>query len=179
MHITTKVTMANHTQATQPKNSMPKDVWIFMQEYHTSSLPPRVIWDSLVNHIHGDSRITTKPCLTIITPHEPSSETPRLARALIGVMDNRDYWEGTASELLSLIGDRGHGIPRLHNRLSAELMQTYITSALDARGITVQEESRRSCWALANIGQAYVDGRTMPVAFYSPSITPRQGSERA
>ena len=102
-----------------------------------------------------------------------------MARALIGAMDNRDYCEGTASELLSLIGDRGHGIPRLHNRLSAELMQTYITGALDARGITVQRERRSSCWVLANIGQAYVGGRTMPVAFYSLSITPREGSERA
>ena len=82
----------------------------------------------------------TKSCSIVITPHEPSNETPRLARALIGVMDDRDYWEGTASELLSLIGESGHGIPRLHNRLSAELLQPYITDALDAHGITVQRE---------------------------------------
>ena len=65
---------------------------------------------------------------------------PRLARVLMGVMDGRDYWEGTASELLSLIGESGDGIPTVHNRLSAELMQTYITDALDAHGITVQRE---------------------------------------
>ena len=59
---------------------------------------------------------------------------------LIGVMDNRNYWEGTASELLSLIGDKGDDIPRLHNRLSAELMQDYITDALDAHGITIHME---------------------------------------
>ena len=168
--------MANHTQATQPKNRIPRDVWIFMQGYHTSSLPHRVtwyapgreftgrtdnytldlyrgkgyvldkrfldprLWDSRVNHVHGDSSTPSNPCSIVITPHGPSNETPRLARVLIGVMDDRDYWEGTASELLSLIGDRGHGIPRLHNRLSAELMQDYITDALDAHGITIQRE---------------------------------------
>jgi hypothetical protein len=170
------MTITNPAQAIHSKKGMPRDVWIFMQGYHTSSLPPRVTWyapgreftgrtdnytlelyrgkgyvldrrfldpmtwDARVNHVHGDSRITTKPCSIVITPHEPSSETPRLARVLIGVMDNRAYWEGTASELLSLIGEYGHGIPRLHNRLSAELMQTYITDALDAHGITVQRE---------------------------------------
>jgi hypothetical protein len=55
-------------------------------------------------------------------------------------MDNRNYWEGTASELLSLIGESGHGIPPVHNRLSAELLQPYITDALDAHGITIQRE---------------------------------------
>ena len=150
--------MTNHTQATQAKNRIPGAMWIFMQGYHTSSLPPRVTWyapgreftgrtdnytldlyqskgqvldkrfldtmirDSRVNHVHGDSSTPSKPCSTVIKSPQPSRETPRLARALIGVMDDRDYWEGTASELLSLIGDRGNGIPRLHNRLSAELM---------------------------------------------------------
>ena len=80
------------------------------------------------------------PVLSSITPHGPSNETPRLARALIGVMDDRDYWEGTASELLALIGDTGDGIPRIHNRLSAELLQPYITDALDAHGIRVHRE---------------------------------------
>ena len=101
-----------------------------------------MLWDSRVNHLHGESRTTTKPCSIVIKPPQPSSETPRLARALIGVMDNRDYWEGTASELLSLIGDASDGIPQIHNRLSAELMQTYITDALDAHGITIHRERR-------------------------------------
>ena len=99
-----------------------------------------MIWDSRVNHLHGDSSIATKSCSIVITPHGPSNETPRLARVLIGVMDNRNYWEGSASALLSLIGDRGDGIPQIHNRLSAELLQPYITDALDAQGITVQRE---------------------------------------
>ena len=170
------MTMTNQAQATQSKKSMPRDVWLFVQGYHGSSLPPRVtwyapgrefigrtdnytldlyrgkgyvldkrfldpmLWDSRVNHVHGDSRTPSKPCSIVITPPEPSSETPRLARVLIGVMDDRDHWEGTASELLSLIGDTDDGMPRIHNRLSAELLQPYITDALDAHGITVQRE---------------------------------------
>ena len=168
--------MANHTQATQSKNRIPRDVWLFMQGYHASSLPPRatwyapgrefigrtdnytldlyrgkgyvldqrfldpMTWDARVSHLHGDSRTTTKPCSIVIKSPQPSRETPRLARVLIGVMDDRDYWEGTASELLSLIGDTNDGMPRIHNRLSAELLQPYITDALDAHGITIRRE---------------------------------------
>jgi len=170
------MTITNPAQAIHSKKGMPRDVWIFMQGYHTSSLPPRVTWysmdrefigrtdnytldlyrgkgyvldrrfldpmtwDSRVNHLHGASRTPSKPCSIVITPLEPSSETPRLARVLIGVMDNRGYWQGTASELLLLIGESGHGIPTVHNRLSAELMQDYITDALDAHGIKIQRE---------------------------------------
>ena len=61
-----------------------------------------------------------------------------MSRVIIGLMDDRDPWEGTASELLSLVWDKGNCIPRLHNRLSAELLQPYITDALDAYGIKIQ-----------------------------------------
>ena len=106
------MTMTNQTQAIHSKKGMPRDVWIFMQGYHRSSLPPRVTWysvdrefigrtdnytldlyrgkgyvldkrfldpmtwDARVNHLHGSSRTTTKPCSIVITPHEPSNETP-------------------------------------------------------------------------------------------------------
>ena len=101
--------------------------------------------------------MTTKPCSIVIKPPQPSRETPRLARVLIRVMDDRDYWEGTASELLSLIGDRGHGIPRLHNRLSAELMQTYSTDALDAHGITIRRERTSERRTLRLVKDEFVD----------------------
>ena len=54
---------------------------------------------------------------------------PRLARALIGLMDEREPREDTASDLLALI-DSGsvREIQTLHNRLSSELMQDYITN---------------------------------------------------
>ena len=110
--------MINHTQTIHSKKRMPRDVWIFMQGYHGSSLPPRVtwysldreftgrtdnytldlyrgkgyvldkrfqdprLWDSLVNHIHGASSTTTKPCSIVIKPPQPSSETPRLAKEI-------------------------------------------------------------------------------------------------
>ena len=64
--------------------------------------------------------MTTKPS-SIVTPPEPSNETSSLARALIGVMDDRDYWESPASELLSLIGDTGDGIPQIHRGLVQSL----------------------------------------------------------
>ena len=103
--------MTSPTYTPTNKNSIPISVWLFMQGYHTSSLPPRVTWysvdrefigrtdnytlelyrgkgyvldrrfldpmtwDARVNHLHGDSRATTKPCSIVITAHEPSNET--------------------------------------------------------------------------------------------------------
>ena len=54
-------------------------------------------------------------------------------------MDEMESWEGTGSELLTLI-DSGDGreIPTLHNRLSSELMQDYITDPLASYGITIK-----------------------------------------
>ena len=85
------MTMTNHAQATPDKNRIQMVIWLFMQGYHSSSLPPRVtwyvpgrdftgrtdnytmdlyrgngyvldklfldprLWDSRVNHVHGDS----------------------------------------------------------------------------------------------------------------------------
>ena len=47
------MTMTNQAQATQAKKRMPRDVWIFMQGYHSSSLPPRVTWYSLDREFIG------------------------------------------------------------------------------------------------------------------------------
>ena len=67
----------------------------------------------------------------MVTVYDPTTKRGfSMAEACkYGVMDNRNYWEGTVSDLLSLSGDKGDDIPRLHNRLSAALMQTYITDA--------------------------------------------------
>ena len=73
--------------------------------------------------IHAGFKITVKPCSIVIAPQKLSNTIPRSARELISLMDERESWEGTGSELLTLI-DSGDGreIPTLHNRLSSELM---------------------------------------------------------
>jgi len=38
------MTQPNHTQTIPNKNSIPISVWLFMQGYHASSLPPSVTW---------------------------------------------------------------------------------------------------------------------------------------
>ena len=38
------MTMTSPTYTPTNKNSIPISVWLFMQGYHTSSLPPRVTW---------------------------------------------------------------------------------------------------------------------------------------
>ena len=53
-------------------------------------------------------------------------------------MGERDSWEGTASELLALIGDSSEGMPKQPDKLSSELMQDYIADPLASYGITIE-----------------------------------------
>ena len=97
------------------------------------------MWEHEITHDHAGSKVTVKPCSVVIAPPKLSNAIPRLARELIGLMDERESWEGTASELLELI-DSGDGreIPTLPNRLSSELIQDYITDPLESYGITIE-----------------------------------------
>ena len=46
------MTITNHPQTIHYKKRMPRDVWIFMQGYHASSIPARVTWyDDLITLI--------------------------------------------------------------------------------------------------------------------------------
>jgi len=61
---------------------------------------------------------------------------PRLAAALLNFMEDRDYWEGTATLLLSQLPS-GLGLPRSPIRLSADVVQPRITDELKSHGIEV------------------------------------------
>ena len=99
------------------------------------------MWDNEISHDHAGSKITIKPCSIVIAPPKLSNAIPRLARELMGLMGERDSWEGTASEMLTLIDSGSSGeIPTLPNRLSSELMQGYITDPLESYGIAIQRE---------------------------------------
>jgi|GEM_PF-2054250 hypothetical protein len=50
---TPNVTITNHRQATQAKNRIPRDVWIFMQEYHRRFITPMVTWYSMNRECTG------------------------------------------------------------------------------------------------------------------------------
>ena len=77
-----------------------------------------------------------RPTMTV-EPPQPSGRTPRLARAIRGAMSGRDFWEGTASELLSMIPPGKVGIPKDSTRLSTAVMKPHITDALKHYGLTV------------------------------------------
>ena len=55
-------------------------------------------------------------------------------------MIGRDFWEGTATELLSMIDPGELGIPKDGTRLSGEIMKPHITDALKAYGLTVHRK---------------------------------------
>ena len=55
-------------------------------------------------------------------------------------MRGRDFWEGTCSELLSMIGEASEGIPTTAVWLSIEVMKPHITDALETYGITIERK---------------------------------------
>ena len=55
-------------------------------------------------------------------------------------MSERDFWQGTPSELLALIGSRKEGIPKDAIRLSTEVMKPNVTNALKSYGITIHRK---------------------------------------
>ena len=59
-------------------------------------------------------------------------------------MSGRDFWEGTASELLSMIDPGKVGIPKDAIRLSTEVMKPHITDALKHYGLTVHRKRTAS-----------------------------------
>ena len=84
-----------------------------------------------------------RPTVTV-EPPEHSGATPRLARAIKGAVGERDFWQGTPSELLALIGSRKQGIPKDAIRLSTKVMKPYMTNALKSYGLTVHRKRTAS-----------------------------------
>jgi hypothetical protein len=148
--------------------------WLIAQGYRSSTLPPIVTWyrkdgselrgrtddytlglyrskGFVLDRKYLDPQLwheleygiprPSKP----VEPHQPSGRTPpRLARAIRGAMSGRDYWEGTASELLSMIPFGKVGIPKDSTRLSTAVMKPYITDALKHYGLTVHRKRTAS-----------------------------------
>ena len=71
-----------------------------------------------------------KRSVVTVAPPEGSGTTPRLAGAIRRAMGERDFWEGTPSELFALMGAGNWGIPRTALGLSTEVMKPHMTDAL-------------------------------------------------
>ena len=146
-----------------------KTDWLMAQGYRTSTLPPVVTWytkdgrelrgrtddytlglyrakgfvldrkyldSQLWNELeYGDNR-SSKP----VAPIHDSDPIPRLARAIKVAMADRDFWEGSPSELLTILGSGKEGIPKDAPQLSIEIMKPYITDALEAYDLTVERK---------------------------------------
>ena len=68
-------------------------------------------------------------------------------------MNDRDFWEGTATELLSIISSRKVGIPKDATRLSTAVMKPHITDALKTYGLTI-ERKRTASKRLLQLGRS-------------------------
>ena len=145
-----------------------KTEWLLAQGYRPSTLPTIVTWytkarelkgrtdDYTLNLYRGKGFVLDRkyldpqlwneleygvklPTVTVVAP-EHSGTTPRLAKAIKGALGERDFWQGTPSELLALIGSSKQGIPTTALKLSIEIMQPHITNALKSYGITVDRK---------------------------------------
>ena len=140
-----------------------KTDWLVAQGYRPSTLLPIVTWyapgrefrgrtdDYTLNLYRGKGFVLDRKYLEpqlwheleysiprprmTVEPPRPPTRTPRLARAIRGAISGRDFWEGTSSELLSLIGSQGPGIPTIAAWLSIEVMKPHITDALKHYGL--------------------------------------------
>tara|TARA_Y100000758_G_C15968735_1_gene392371 strand:+ start:94 stop:627 length:534 start_codon:yes stop_codon:yes gene_type:complete len=66
--------------------------------------------------------------------------TLRLAKAIKVVVGEQDSWQGTASQLLALIGPGRRGIPMDAASLSTKIMNPRVTAALKLYGISVNRK---------------------------------------
>ena len=73
-------------------------------------------------------------------PPKHPGRTPSLAKAIRWAVREGDFWQGTASELLELIGPGKSGIPKDAGSLSTQIMKPHITDTLKTYGITVQRK---------------------------------------
>jgi len=83
------------------------------------------------------------PALDVEQPNQTGT-IPRLAKAIRSAVREGDFWQGTASELLELIGPGKSGIPKDAGSLSTQIMKPHITDALKTYGITVQRKRTAS-----------------------------------
>ena len=74
----------------------------------------------------------------VTTATKPKDTTGRLADALIGVLHNKRFWQGTATELLAIIDTGGEDIPSVPNRLSSQIVQPHVIEILRGHGISVE-----------------------------------------
>ena len=142
-----------------------KHDWLIAQGYRTSTLPPVVTWYTKDRELKGRTDDYTlglyrskgfvldrkyldpqlwneleygvkRPVVTVVPP-EHSGTIPRLAKAIRSALSERDFWEGTPSELFSLMGAGNLGMPKSPARLSTEVMKPQVTDALWLHGIGV------------------------------------------
>ena len=77
--------------------------------------------------------------LPVVDVQQPKhlGRTLRLAKAIKVVVGEQDSWQGTASQLLALIGPGKRGIPKDAASLSTKIMKPRVTAALKLYGISV------------------------------------------
>lgn len=77
------------------------------------------------------------PTVSTVERPDHSGTIPTLAKAIRWAVEERDFRQGTPSELLSLIGSDKQGMPKDATRLSMQIMKPDITNALKSYGIDV------------------------------------------
>ena len=79
------------------------------------------------------------PVVNVEEPKQPGP-IPRLAKAIRSAVREQDFRQGTASELLEIIGPAKRGIPKNAIGLSIRINKPRVTAALKTYGISVDRK---------------------------------------
>jgi len=152
----------NHIESPSYRDQQSDREWLASQGFTPTNLPRKATWykpdgttsltftDLYHRKLYRARGFTLKPSAIITEIPERSHlhplkprRMPILTRAVIDAIEGLDKWEGTATELLSLIRPRKHGMPSGAIRLSREIMEPRVRIPLEAYGYKVSR-SRNS-----------------------------------
>lgn len=146
------------------------DVWLTMQGYHRHNLPPRITWYgyqgreymgqtdpyTLSNNrrkghvLHKDYLNPDKwQVLEFNVPIPAAQDKPVIVKAIMAFMDDREYWQGSASEMMPLLQSRHDDIPDNAISLAMEVLRPEILKWLEDVGITVEKKRTASSRVIA------------------------------
>ena len=162
--------------------------WLMAQGYRTSTIPPWVTWyrkdgselrgrtddytlglyrakgfvldrKYLEPQLWEELEYGTNPPSEAVTPIVDIETIPRLAKAIKVAMGEGDFWEGTSSELLTLLGPKKRGISSTAAGLTVDILKPLVLEALKSQGISLARRRangrRLICITVGPDGKSY------------------------
>ena len=138
-----------------------RDVWLTMQGYHRHGLKPKITWygyqgrefegrsdNYTVDLYRGKGFVLDRKyldpdlwqSLEYVGVEATPERLPDLAREIVGMLHGKNYWKGTASEMLLLLRSRYDNTPVDPIRLAMEISGDDVTKGLASKGISLTKK---------------------------------------